>query len=335
MVTFEIIGRYGQALYIDNINITGAVPGQPPTASFTYSNSLCTGQTVSFTDQSSNIPNAWNWQFPGASPASATIANPAVIYNAPGVYTVTLVSANQSGSSTPVTQTISVGVSPTLTANNVTMCAGDAATISASGAASYSWSNGAITSSCIVLPIVTTVYTVTGTTGGCQSVKVVTVNVDNPPNLAANDTTICEGVVAILNASGANSYSWSTGATTSSVAVSPSVSTTYTVTGINGSCSVDAVVTVSVMSCTGLPKNSLSSAYITITPNPSSGKFTVSTDLNDNFSLAVYNSLGQMINYFPQSKNKLNVDLTRYGKGIYYLQFSSEGKSKNVKVAVE
>jgi PKD repeat protein len=335
MVTFQNIGRYGQALYVDNINITGAVPGQPPTALFTHTNTPCTGQTISFIDQSTNIPNAWNWQFPGGSPASATVANPAVVYNTPGTYTVTLVSANQSGTSSPVTQTVTVGLSPTVTANNINICAGDAATLSASGASSYSWSNGATTATTIAFPITTTVYTVTGTTTGCKDIKTVTVTVDNTPNLMTSDTTICEGNAATLSASGANTYSWSTGATTSSIAVSPSVTTTYTVTGMNGACSLDAVVSVSVMVCSGIRENSLSGAYISITPNPSNGKFTVSTDLRDNFSLTVYNSLGQMINYFPQSKNKLNVDLSRYGKGIYYLQFSSGGNSRNVKVAVE
>lgn len=55
----------------------------------------------------------------------------------------------------------------------------------------------------------------------------------NSPNLTVgtNQGTICAGTSAIINATGANSYVWSTGATTSSVAVSPGSQTTYTVIG--------------------------------------------------------------------------------------------------------
>lgn len=49
-------------------------------------------------------------------------------------------------------------------------------------------------------------------------------------------STVCEGASVSLNATGATSYSWSTGATTASISVSPTISTNYTVTGTTGSC---------------------------------------------------------------------------------------------------
>ena len=54
---------------------------------------------------------------------------------------------------------------------------------------------------------------------------------------ATGSSTICDGQSVTLNASGGTSYSWSPGgATTASITVSPTTSTTYTVTGIvNGS----------------------------------------------------------------------------------------------------
>ena len=61
---------------------------------------------------------------------------------------------------------------------------------------------------------------------------------DSIPYLSANAfDTICRGSSTTIYAYGANSYSWNTGATTSSINVSPNINTTYTVTGINGGCS--------------------------------------------------------------------------------------------------
>ncbi len=49
-------------------------------------------------------------------------------------------------------------------------------------------------------------------------------------------SSVCQGSSVTLTASGAATYSWSTGATTTTIAISPTVSTNYTVTGTSGSC---------------------------------------------------------------------------------------------------
>lgn len=64
---------------------------------------------------------------------------------------------------------------------------------------------------------------------------------------------VCLGNSVVLTASGASSYTWSTGAQTASVSVSPSVTSVYTVTASNGSCSAVQMVTVTV----GPPQPSL------------------------------------------------------------------------------
>lgn len=56
---------------------------------------LCTpDNTINFEDQSSGNPTSWNWTFEGGNPASSTEENPTVVYDAPGVYTVTLEVSN-------------------------------------------------------------------------------------------------------------------------------------------------------------------------------------------------------------------------------------------------
>ena len=62
-------------------------------AGFTASaTTVCTGSSVTFTDQSSGPPTSWTWSFPGGSPSSFIgKVPPSIAYNTPGTYNVTLV----------------------------------------------------------------------------------------------------------------------------------------------------------------------------------------------------------------------------------------------------
>jgi PKD repeat protein len=76
---------------------------QPPVANFTATpTTLIMGQSVQFTDQSTNSPTSWAWTFTGGTPASAASQNPSVTYNTPGTYNVTLVAANSAGSDSEI-----------------------------------------------------------------------------------------------------------------------------------------------------------------------------------------------------------------------------------------
>ncbi|MGB4929129.1 MAG: T9SS type A sorting domain-containing protein, partial [Chitinophagales bacterium] len=59
--------------------------------------------TVVF-DNASVGATTWAWEFPGGTPATSTLENPTVTYSTPGIYDVTLTSANDLGS-TEVTTT--------------------------------------------------------------------------------------------------------------------------------------------------------------------------------------------------------------------------------------
>ena len=99
--------------------MTAAVCG--PEADFTGNPTTTCGTslTVNFTDVSTNTPTSWNWSFPGGTPSSSTLQNPSVTYSASGQYSVTLTSANASGSDA-VTKTnlIDIGSTSTATAYN-------------------------------------------------------------------------------------------------------------------------------------------------------------------------------------------------------------------------
>ncbi|HEY2348515.1 MAG TPA: PKD domain-containing protein, partial [Puia sp.] len=72
----------------------------------------CAPLAVSFTDVSSNGPNAWTWNFGGTAaqvtPTNSNQANTAALYLVPGTYTVTHTATNASGTSAPVTVMITV-----------------------------------------------------------------------------------------------------------------------------------------------------------------------------------------------------------------------------------
>lgn len=88
----------------------GRVPGavysfDPATIQF--------GNSVTFTDESTGAPTAWDWDFGDGSPHS-NVQNPVHVYNTPGTYYTTLVVTNAFGSdsyssSTPVTVTAASG----------------------------------------------------------------------------------------------------------------------------------------------------------------------------------------------------------------------------------
>jgi PKD repeat protein len=70
-----------------------------PVANFTASaTTIYEGQGVTFTDQTTNSPYAWDWTFAGGTPGSSTQQNPTVTYYTAGTYTVTLIATNACGS---------------------------------------------------------------------------------------------------------------------------------------------------------------------------------------------------------------------------------------------
>lgn len=249
-------GNVGNNLYIDNINIDGVPSLDPPTPNFsTDNNTICEGETVQFTDQSTAQVTAWNWTFPGGTPASSTAQNPAVTYNTSGTYDVILEITNANGTTTQTfTNEITVNSDPNLNVSvtSLEICAGQSTTMTASGANSYSWDNGLGNGSTkTVSPTTTTTYTVTGSNGAsCQAQESITIEVLPAPNvdLVASPAIICQGEETTITASGGDFYTWNNGLSGANEhTVSPSQSTVYTVTGFNSAnCSNQASILVEV-----------------------------------------------------------------------------------------
>ena len=61
---------------------------------------------MNFTDTSTNTPTSWTWNF--GDGYGSTSQNPTHTYTAAGTYTVSLTASNAAGSSSPVTNTVTV-----------------------------------------------------------------------------------------------------------------------------------------------------------------------------------------------------------------------------------
>ncbi len=132
---------------------------------------------------------------------------------------------------------------------DTTICEGDSVSLWATGGGTYLWSTGETTSSIVVFPDSTTTYFVDVTLNSCTQTEFVTITVNPSPQLVTSgDATICENDSVMLWVTGADSYFWNVIDTNSFIVVSPTTTTTYSVTGTNlNGCSAETSITITVL----------------------------------------------------------------------------------------
>jgi uncharacterized repeat protein (TIGR03803 family) len=111
--------------------------------------------------------------------------------------------------------------------------------------------------------------------------------------LASSSATVCFGSSVVLTASGASTYSWSTGATTSTISVTPTTNTSYTVTGTAASgYSSTAIGTVTVnalpvVSLVTISPMCINGSLVTLIGSPANGTYTGTGVSGSSFNPAV------------------------------------------------
>ncbi len=149
-------------------------------------------------------------------------------------YNVTGTDAN--GCVNTASVSVTVNSLPTVTANAsaITICSGDAETLTGGGATSYVWDNS-VTDGVAFNPTSTITYNVTGTDGnGCNNTASVTVNVNQLPVISssnASSASICAGATSDLSATSAgNAINWWTASTGGTLLTTVASGTNYSVT---------------------------------------------------------------------------------------------------------
>lgn len=217
--------------------------------------SVCTGNSIVLNAGATNgyAPYTYTWTAPAVNTPTFNTGP----INSTQIFTITV----NDICNKPVTQQITINPvsTPTVVSTSTVICAGTTATVIASGASTYTWSNGAVNDSLFVNPSSNTTYTVVGANGACTNSAVTTVTVIGFSLSITGNNSICFGQSTTLTASGSpTTYVWNNGTTNASTIVSPTVTTNYTVSSISTPCSNTAAITVTVtpppsLTLTGTP----------------------------------------------------------------------------------
>ena len=270
---------------------------------------ICNGSSASLT-ASGAATYSWNT---GATTASVSV-NPTTTTN----YIV--IGTNTVGCSNTKTVTVTVNALPNVAVNSVTICTGSTATLTASGASTYTWNtgvNGAVLSDS---PLTNTTYTVTGTSSaGCVKSNTASVNVTTAPSISVNSATICAGSTATLTASGVTTYTWSTLSNATTINDNPTSTTVYTVAGNLTGCAT-VVTQTAVVNVNALPNVSLGSiagplcvnnAAVTLSGSPSGGIYSGTGVMGSSFDPSMSGAGSFTVSYYYTDINSCSATATQ------------------------
>ncbi len=301
-----------------------AIPVQvvqgPSVNAITNRNIVCAGNSATLA-----ALGAPSYTWSGGPSTASFVVTPA----STTVFSVTGANATNTCQSTATVQvavfTPSVVISP-----STQVCSGASATVSATGANSYTWVGIGLTSSLIVTPAVTTVYTVIALsqslTANCNGTLTTTVKVNALPSVSialTRTTAICKGNTNTLTASGASTYSWSNASSSTSIVVNPTSTNIYSVTGTDANgCEDVKQVTVLVSQCNAISEIA-GGKQLRVYPNPNAGEFTVRGEKELNLKL--YNATGQELRLLQLTDhNGYEAKISELSNGVYFLRSASE-----------
>lgn len=279
------------------------------------------------------------------STGDSTSSSRPVLSNPNAVYTfyVTGTAANGCASSDSVKVYTRPAPPPVTVSGEDTLCKGDSTMLSATGALSYYWSNGATESSVTISPPSTTMYYVAGADAqGCADTVYTKVVVNNGPAITfTGQDTICKGDSTTLTAGGGWTYVWQpNGATTDAITVAPASTATYSITstGLNGCTSEDSI-TVTVHICTGINEVNLS-GQVNVSPNPAHNiAFLTSYVPLKHAQVLLYSISGQLIQQLYINNLSIGesykLDVSKISTGMYYLKIITRETTAVYKIIKE
>lgn len=278
-----------------------------------------------------------NWIFgdPLSGVSNTTSAsNPIHAFSGPGTFTVKLVFNAYCGADT-MQQVITLPFPNVTVGGFAPLCPGQTVSLTAAGANSYSL-NGISTNTLIVLsPSTTTSYTLAGANifNTCIDTTIFSVQVNAAPVLhVTGNATLCAGNACTLNVSGANTYSLNGQSANNPVVITPTITSTCTLTGAFSSngCSTSTIALLTVLNCTGIDVRKLNTEGLKIYPNPVKDFLVVETETP--LQIVIYNQLGTKIYEGKYLSGTFELDMRTYLHGIYFVKCASEKSTETFKI---
>lgn len=157
----------------------------------------------------------------------------------------------------------------------------------------------------------------------------------------SSNYTLCSGSTTTLNVSGANTYTWNTGSNATSIIVSPTITTNYTVSGTNaGGCNSTDSVLVTVNTCLSINELNFINT-LNVFPNPAQEEVTLQFHTNEtgNYTINVIDVYGRIVkNEFDTAvsgENSHTVLLNNIDKGMYFIIVQKGSTISKTKVVIE
>jgi len=250
-----------------------------------------------------------------------------------GIYTVT--ASNSFGCTKNANVEVILNALPLVNIQGATqVCSNDLPlTLSAQATTSginYLWSNQQTTSTIQVSSSGS--YSLTFTDeNNCVGKDTLIVTVNNSPNVNAGlDLTVCEYDFPItVNATGnGSSILWNTGATTPFTTVTEVGTYTVTTTASNG-CQATDIMQVFSDDCASLTEESI---VFSVFPNPTSEMVTITSSLNAEASILIYNLEGKIVQQASISGNENHIDLVGLSSGTYLLKVTNALQSTTFRI---
>ena len=314
---------------------------------------------------------SYQWQKNGANICGATCS----VYTATasGSYTV-IVTNSSKCTATSTAVTVTVNTVQVITAQPVNVCvtSGSSATFSVSvtGALSYQWQQNGVN----ISGATKSAYTISSVTSamnnyiylaivsnGCGSVKTcpATLTVALPPTSPCSTPSVCTCNLSYNSSCNAQQYEIEYWITTSCIndikvtstscclsSLTPGTKYTWQIRTITPCGSVSGwssacTFTTKTGSCSCRALSADNTSYdFNVYPNPATGNVNISLPpLENESTLSIYNMAGQLVHSekvnAQAANNIIQIDMTVYSKGMYYIKFTNAVMIKTVKLVLQ
>jgi len=296
---------------------------------------VCAGNSATLSATSSGSLTWYASQTSTSAIASGTVFITPVLSTGTYTYYAQASTCTLAGSRAPIIFNVAALPIVHIVSNPSILCIGNTATLSVSGADTFSWQAGASNVTLAVSPIIISTYTAIGTntTTGCANTATLLLNVSPKPTLLITSPqgTVCAGSKITLTANGANTYTWNNASQNTTISITPTITTSFSLSGTNTitGCSNITSTLVNVVPCLDIIERNFL-LNIKLFPNPFHDYIILHAD--EEVILKIYTCLGEKIAEEKVAMGGQKIDLINYSSGVYFMEISNSYNFKILKI---